>query len=205
MHSSVGTIVAGLILLFLITPISALEILPAGEIYVNDEITVRGLTNYNEENNILVEVFPASFWPTNKYNSTIMGGTSGIVPVLKITNSSMNTWSFTFSTVEWDPDLYMIRTEVLGKKSVQTETFELLAAREKEILKDTIPDRLSRNETDNDGEKQSNDTQSVEQVAEKNTDDIPYQAAKQTPMPIWLPIIGVLLVSLYLLSWQEKK
>ncbi len=114
------------IVIIIIASVSASGMLPPGDHIVSDEITIQGITNFNPDNQILIEIYPASFGPVQKFDPAIMGGISGVVPVLKTEDTTGNTWSFTFDTAGWSPDLYMVRTEVIGKNYIQTETFNLL-------------------------------------------------------------------------------
>ncbi len=203
MHPFVGMIIISLIIALLITSVSAFDILPEGDIYANEEITLQGLTNFNEENNILIEIFPASFGPTHKYDPVIMGGTSGIVPVLKTNNTSMNIWSFTFSTVGWSPDLYMVRTEVLGKNSIQTETYELLPAQDTNTPENHLSETISLDRKDDGDDEQSEFFKPAEQMIIKDTEVIPSLPATPSPLPIWLVIVGIFLVSAHLMYTRK--
>ncbi|MBN1167536.1 MAG: hypothetical protein JXA44_10470 [Methanospirillaceae archaeon] len=120
------SLVCSCIVLIFMASASASGLLPPGDHNVSDEITLQGVTNFNTDNQVLIEVYPASFKPARKFDPAIMGGVSGVVPVQKTKDARENTWSFTFDTAGWSPDLYMIRTEVIGKNFIQTETFNLL-------------------------------------------------------------------------------
>jgi len=90
-----------------------------------DEITIQGITNFNTDNSVLVEVWPASFGPKGKYEKSMNGGGSQVVPVI-FGNNSQYTWSATFSSSTWGPDTYMVRAEVIGKDFAETSTFQLI-------------------------------------------------------------------------------
>jgi hypothetical protein len=93
---------------------------------VGDMITIHGSTNYNSENNILVEVYPASFGPTKKYEPTMTGGGASVVPVIS-SEQGKNNWSANMTTANWTPDEYIVRIEVIGKNFQENGRFMLTA------------------------------------------------------------------------------
>jgi hypothetical protein len=105
-------------LLLVTAGVSALP-LETGDTYqIGDTITIRGDTNFNTDNNVLVEIFPASFGPASKYDSSMSGGGAVIVPVTQ--NETGYTWSAHLNSEGWSPDQYMVRVEVLGKEFRET-------------------------------------------------------------------------------------
>ena len=123
--------VAGILflLIYLTLPVFA-EISVNSVYYEGEKITIRGMTNYNTDNSILIEIWPASFGPKSKYEPSMTGGGSAVVPVLK-GNYSDYVWYGSFDSAGWIPDEYMVRAEVIGKGYVETNLFEL--ALEKEV------------------------------------------------------------------------
>jgi len=113
-----------LLLLALVLPASADSLITGGPYTVGDEIIISGDTNYNTDNQILVEVYPASFGPTKKYEPSMTGGNSTIVPVVK-GESGLYSWSANMSSAGWTPDQYMVRTEVIGKNFIETSVITL--------------------------------------------------------------------------------
>ena len=91
---------------------------------IGDDIVIEGFTNFNADNTVLVEVWPASFGPKGKYESSMTGGGSVMVPVTQ-GNDSAYKWSAVFESAEWEPGMYMIRAEVIGKDYAETGTFSL--------------------------------------------------------------------------------
>lgn len=101
------------------------ESLVAGGPYESgDQIHIRGDTNYNTDNKVLIEIFPASFGPTAKYESSMIGGGSAVVPVTQNEQGGFE-WSATMSSEGWDPDRYMVRVEMIGKDFRETTLFDL--------------------------------------------------------------------------------
>lgn len=96
-----------------------------------DSIVIGGTTNFNTDNSVLIEIWPASFGPKGKYEPTMNGGGSVVVPVQG--GDSLNYhWSGTFDTAGWVPDTYMVRAEVIGKDYVETIIFDLVEKSEME-------------------------------------------------------------------------
>lgn len=118
-YSDIGIVC---LLFCIISPIYAdISVLPVYS--VGDEIIIGGNTNYNTDNKVLIEIWPASFGPKGKYESSMTGGGSGVVPVVS-TNGTYS-WNLSFNSAEWMPDSYMVRTEVIGKGYVETVMFDL--------------------------------------------------------------------------------
>lgn len=107
-----------------------------GVIETGDELCISGSTNYNTDNQVSIEVFPLSFGPTAKYDSAIMGGASGIVPVTGTDGNYQ--WSANFSTATWSPDEYMVRVEIIGKPYTETTTFSVVEKNPRESPIPTI-------------------------------------------------------------------
>jgi hypothetical protein len=116
--------ILGIILGSLILPCSA-SLSQKTEYYKGEEILIGGYTNYNTDNSVLVQVWPASFGPRGKYEPEMSGGGSVIVPVIK-DNATLNKWVANFSPENWTPDTYMVLAEVIGKNYSETDIFTLL-------------------------------------------------------------------------------
>ncbi|WP_319580492.1 hypothetical protein [uncultured Methanospirillum sp.] len=113
-----------LIVLVLVLPVNAESLNTGGPYSVGELIVISGETNFNTDNNVLVEVYPASFGPTNKFEPTMTGGNSTVVPVIKA-NDGLYSWSANMSSVAWSPDQYMVRAEVIGKDFIETSVITL--------------------------------------------------------------------------------
>lgn len=116
-----------LVFFLLITGISIADFTINPEYFTGDAITIQGITNFNTDNSVLIEVWPASFGPKGKYESSMTGGGSLVVPVIQ-GNDSSYTWNATFNSAEWGPDSYMVRAEIIGKNYAETRTFTLVEA-----------------------------------------------------------------------------
>ncbi|HWQ68310.1 MAG TPA: hypothetical protein VN372_15755 [Methanospirillum sp.] len=79
-----------------------------------DTIFLSGTTTFNTDNQILVELYPASFGPAKKYEPSMNGGGSAIIPVIAGLDDRFG-WSLNMSTAGWIPDQYMVSIEVIGK------------------------------------------------------------------------------------------
>ncbi len=108
-----------LIGLVLVLPVYAESLNTGGPYSVGEQIVISGETNFNTDNRVLVEVYPASFGPTSKYEPTMTGGNSTVVPVVKGEDGSYS-WSANMSSATWSPDQYMVRAEVIGKDYIET-------------------------------------------------------------------------------------
>ena len=113
-----------LILFSLFLPCTA-NITQKAIFYTGEEIVVGGYTNYNTDNSVLVEIWPASFGPKNKYDPGMSGGGSVVVPVIEF-NETKYAWSANFSSKNWTPDTYMVRAEVISKNYSETALFNLV-------------------------------------------------------------------------------
>jgi len=118
--------------LFLAFPAEAESLSAGGPYGVGETITIQGDTNYNTDNKVLVEIYPASFGPSRKYEPSMSGGGTIIVPVVK-KESGLFSWSAKMSTSGWGPDQYMIRTEVIGKDYLETALVTLTDNRSYEM------------------------------------------------------------------------
>jgi len=92
---------------------------------VGEDLVIGGNTNYNTDNSVLVEVWPSSFGPKGKFESTMPGGGSVVVPVTS-QGDSVYSWSAIFTTIDWVPDRYMVRAEIIGKDYADTTMFDLV-------------------------------------------------------------------------------
>lgn len=126
------------ILIFTI-PIGAESFVTGGPYTIGDAITVSGITNLNTDNRFLVEIFSASFGPTGKYDTSMTGGGSIIVPVNRSENGTFF-WNSTFNSTGWEPDQYMIRVEAIGKDYRETGYVNLTIGNQTETeLNSTVP------------------------------------------------------------------
>jgi len=124
----------GIICLFLSLIIPGIADISVNPVYsIGEEIIIEGFTNFNIDNSVLIEVWPASFGPKAKYQPEMTGGGSVIVPVTS-SNNSVNSWGGRFDSSGWSPDNYMVRAEVIGKSYVETTHFELTEKTEETIV-----------------------------------------------------------------------
>ena len=99
-------------------------------------LSISGTTKFNTDNTILVEVFPASFGPESKYNSSMTGGGSVTVPVTK-GDSDLYQWNASFQTAGWKPDEYIILVEVIGKNSRESARMNITSGEKDTIVKNS--------------------------------------------------------------------
>lgn len=100
--------------LLLIAPGGAETLVTGGPYISGDVINIRGDTNFNTENQVLVEIYPASFGPTSKFDPAMTGGGAAVVPVFQ-TGTGTFGWTVNMSSTGWNPDEYIVRIEVIGK------------------------------------------------------------------------------------------
>lgn len=118
-----------LVLLIIVLPllfvsVSAESFSTGGPYATGDMIIIQGETNFNTDNRVLVDIYPASFGPARKYDPTMTGGASTVVPVLEQEKGRF-TWYANVSTKGWKPDQYMVRAEIIGKDYRETSTLTL--------------------------------------------------------------------------------
>jgi hypothetical protein len=124
-----------LILVIYPTGADLLEI--GGPYQVGDRITIQGITNLNTDNTILVEVYPASFGPTSKYESAMTGGASAIVPVTMDENGRYS-WSVELNSTGWSTDKYFVRVEAIGKDFLKTGYLTLTEMKSESIIEEPV-------------------------------------------------------------------
>lgn len=126
--------ITGIILLTLITvfisTVSA-DIQVESSYTTGDLIGIAGTTNFNTDNSVLIEIWPASFGPKGKYEPSMAGGGSVVVPVQSRENLDYH-WNGSFDSSGWAPDTYMVRAEIIGKGYVETAMFDLMEKSEVE-------------------------------------------------------------------------
>jgi hypothetical protein len=111
--------------LLVATASAAGSLVTGGPYARGEEIKIHGDTNYNTDNQVLVEVFPASFGPKAKYEPSMTGGSSRVVPVIR-TETGGYAWAAGMNSSDWSPDQYMVRVEVIGKDYRETALFSLV-------------------------------------------------------------------------------
>ncbi|MDD1730316.1 MAG: hypothetical protein LUQ50_14775, partial [Methanospirillum sp.] len=116
---------------------------PGGPYMVGDLISIHGDTNYNTDNRILIEVYPASFGPTKKYEPSMTGGASMVVPVVTGREGGYS-WSVNVSSENWVPDQYMVRAEIIGKDYRESA---IITLNEKGSQSDILHTNLSAHDT----------------------------------------------------------
>jgi hypothetical protein len=94
--------------------------------HIGDEITIHGATNFNTDNSVLIEIWPAEFGPRSKYEPHMNGGGSLVVPIYAVNNAQYG-WNGTFNTSGWAQGMYFIRVEVIGKQHAETVVIDLAA------------------------------------------------------------------------------
>ncbi len=150
-----------LIVFVLVFPVYADSMNTGGPYSAGEEIVISGETNFNTDNKVLVEVYPASFGPTSKFEPTMTGGGSTVVPVTK-GDDGLYSWSANMSSVNWSPDEYMVRAEVIGKDFIETSVI-------------TVTEKSNTNTT-------LNQTGAEENITPRIVDNKPYlEAANQSP------------------------
>jgi hypothetical protein len=105
--------------LFLISPLIA-------RYYVGDRVTVHGTTILAAGDPLLVEVVSSSFGPTPKTSNQAFTGVSGVVSVVQGPPGGPNTWSFSFTTDGYNPDMYIVTVSGLTVNVEDSTSFELL-------------------------------------------------------------------------------
>lgn len=121
-------IVSGLIILTLFSLLSLsvyADILVPPSYIAGEPVVIEGTTNFNTDNSVHIDIWPASFGPIGKYEPSMSGGGAVVVPV-KQGNNSEYYWNGTFDSQGWSPDTYMVRAEVIGKGYVETAVFDLV-------------------------------------------------------------------------------
>lgn len=109
-----------IITLVLVSFQAGAESLSTGGPYtIGETLSIQGETNFNTDNKVLVEVYPSSFGPTSKFDPSMTGGGSIVVPVVK-SGSGVYSWTANISSANWKPDQYMVRVEVIGKDHRET-------------------------------------------------------------------------------------
>ncbi|MFH0968075.1 MAG: hypothetical protein V1862_10370 [Methanobacteriota archaeon] len=106
-------------LVLLSFPTGAETLSTGGPYTIGEMLSIQGETNFNTDNNVLVEVYPSSFGPTSKYDPSMTGGGSMVVPVVT-RGSGLFSWIANISSAGWKPDQYMVRVEVIGKNYRET-------------------------------------------------------------------------------------
>ena len=114
----------GICLILFFSPVGAETLSTGGPYTVGDLISIQGSTNFNTDNKVLIEVYPASFGPTKKYDPSMSGGGSAVVPVAT-KGSGLFTWTANMSSAGWSPDQYMVRAEIIGKDYQETTLITL--------------------------------------------------------------------------------
>jgi len=104
---------------FLISPVNA-------RYYVGDRVTVHGTTILAAGDPLLVEVVSSSFGPTPKTSNQAFTGVSGVVSVIEGPPGGPNTWSFSFPTDGYNPDMYIVTVSGLTVNVKDSTAFELL-------------------------------------------------------------------------------
>ncbi len=140
------------------------------------DFSVSGMTNFNTDNKVLIEVFPASFGPAGKFDSSMTGGSSQVVPVRK-DDSGRFFWNGTFSTDRWGEDTYMVRVEVIGKDYRETRVFSLISS-ESASGQEPVP---TQKETPKVVQTQETAQQTTNETAIVNS-AIPEETHSQSPM-----------------------
>jgi hypothetical protein len=119
---------------FFIQPPNAL-IDPIGDHAVGDRFTIGGSTNLAVDDDLLVEIYSASFRPTTKVQSGEFSGTTGIVNVQPGTGR-YNRWSFDVDTATWKPDEYIVTVAAVLQDVKGSATFSVT---EKKVSSPTVP------------------------------------------------------------------
>jgi len=90
-----------------------------GTACIPDEITLNGITNYNTDNRVIVEISPAEFAPTSKTTPQNFNGAAATVDVQK--GTGMNFWEMSVNTTGWEPGMYLVQATVVGKRLIESE------------------------------------------------------------------------------------
>jgi hypothetical protein len=102
---------------------------------VGDRFTISGSTNLAVDDDLLVEIYSASFRPTTKVQSGEFSGATGIVNVQPGTGR-YNRWSFPVDTSAWRPDEYIVTVSAVLQDIKGSETFTVT---EKKTPVPTVP------------------------------------------------------------------
>lgn len=101
---------------------------PGGEYHVGDRIRLYGTTILSPGNQLLIQVSPLAFNPTNKTEPGSVSGVSAVVTVMKGSVDSVNTWDYIIDTGGFAPGEYAILISGIQVPSFyQSEYFTLLA------------------------------------------------------------------------------
>ena len=101
-----------------------IEIDDIGLVYIGESITITGRTNLAADTNVLIDINPLAFKPTNKSNSNLFTSSAVMtVPIVK--GDTYNKFSTTISFSTFRPDEYLITASVIGNTLVTTRTFIL--------------------------------------------------------------------------------
>ena len=98
-----------------------IKIVPITDKLVGDQFEVRGTTNLAVDDELLVEVYSSSFFPTEKEFIQGFSGTTGTVKVVRGTEG-FNTWAFPVDTTTFKPDEYIVSVSAIGLQSAQDVT-----------------------------------------------------------------------------------
>ena len=93
-----------------------------GLVYVGERITITGRTNLIEGTNLLIDINPLAFKPTNKSDSNLFTS-NAIVTVPVIKGGDYNKFSATIDFSTFKPDEYLITTSAIGNTLIDTSTF----------------------------------------------------------------------------------
>jgi hypothetical protein len=94
-----------------------------GEACIPDIITVFSLTNYNTENQVIVEISPAEFEPRSKNMPPTIGGAIAKVDVEE--GDYGNYWSMAANTTDWQTGMYLVQASFVGKDHVESKLITL--------------------------------------------------------------------------------
>ena len=95
------------------TQIPYIHIVPVNDKNVGDKFSINATTNLNVDEDILVEVYSASFRPAQKPPSGEFSGATGTMKVLAGANNN-NFFTFDIDTSTFKPDIYLINDTARG-------------------------------------------------------------------------------------------
>jgi hypothetical protein len=168
---------------FFIQPPNAL-IDPIGDHAVGDRFTIGGSTNLAVDDDLLVEIYSASFRPTTKVQSGEFSGTTGIVNVQPGTGR-YNRWSFDVDTATWKPDEYIVTVAAVLQDVKGSATFSVT---EKKVSSPTVPATVAMT--------------TLPPATTVTTTPLP--TTQKVPVPISIILAGPLLAFLLSRSLRDK-
>jgi hypothetical protein len=153
---------------------------PIGNHYVGDRFTINGSTNLAAGDQLLVEIYSASFEPTTKEQSAGFSGATGMVSVAPGTDG-INHWSFAVDTSTFRPDEYIVTVSAVLPKVKGMATF------------DVLPRPVTTTPTPTPPAAPLSTAASLETVA--STSPSPVPTTERSPVPVAIAVLAFILLA----------